>query len=401
MALAQWADIETLEIGDTASCELVVTEMQVEAFAQLSEDTNPLHMDLSVAREYGFPRRVAHGVLALGAISRLIGTKLPGPGALWLSQEVQFTAPALTGDHLEARVTVQQISIGARTVILRTEVVNTSTGTAILLGSAKVRILQRVLSQEEERNVADRVALVTGSSRGLGRVIALKLGGAGIRVIVHYHQRHDEANSVVHEITASGGQAVACQADLNKADDIDSLFHSACDAFGKVDIVVNNASPPIVRKPFLEFAWADFHPFFEAYVHGAFRLVQLVAPGMQSRRFGRIVNILSSYAHDVPPPRLVPYVTAKSALAGLSRALAVELGPLQITVNMVSPSMMITDQTAEIGDRARQLAASQAPLRRLAELDDVANAVLFLVSDAARFITGAVIPVAGGEIMPA
>lgn len=399
MASVRWADINKLAVGDTASCELVVTEQHVEAFAGLSEDTNPLHMDTSVAREYGFPRRVAHGMLALGAISRLVGTRLPGPGALWLSQEVQFAAPVLVGDHLKAQVTVQQISKAAQIVVLRTEVVNTDTGAVALLGSAKVKILQRRF-QEEKRVMTDRVALVTGSSRGLGRAIALKLGGAGIKVVVHYHQRCDEANSVVEEINSDGGQATACQADLAQAKNIDALFHSACEPFGKVDVIVNNATPAIVRKPCLEFGWGDFLSYLNIYVHASFRLVQLAVPGMRDRSFGRIVNILSSSAHGVPPPHLAPYVTAKSALAGLSRALAVELGPLGITVNMVAPSMLITDQTASIGDRARQIAASQAPLRRLAELDDVANAVLFLVSDAASFITGAVIPVAGGEIMP-
>jgi|SRR5579859_598928 len=392
-------DLDTLEVGTTVSCAWVVTEAQVDAFAQLSEDVNPLHMQTSVAREYGFPRRVAHGLLALGAISRLIGTRLPGPGALWLAQDVQFVAPVLVGDRLEARVTVQQVSTGAQIITLRTEVTNTTTGAPVLVGSAKVKRLQR-RRQEETGTVTDRVALVTGSSRGLGQAIALKLAEMGIAVVVHYHQRHDEAAAVVEEIRAGGGRAVAVQADLAQEEAIDALFQSASAAFGKIDIIVNNASPPILRQAYLEWRWADFHSYLETYVHAAFRLTQLAVPGMQARRFGRIVNILSSSALGVPPPRLAAYVTAKSALAGLSRAMAVELGPLGITVNMIAPSLLITDQTVALGDRARQLAASQAPLRRLAALDDVANTVAFLTSDAAAFITGVVIPVAGGEVMP-
>src|SRR4051794_11925211 len=143
MALATWADITKFQVGSTASCSMTVTQAHVDAFAELSLDDNPLHMDDRVAQEYGFPRRVAHGMLALSLISRLIGTKLPGPGALWLSQDVQFAAPVLVDDSLEAHVTVQQISLAAGAVVLRTEVANTGTGAVVLRGTARVRILPR------------------------------------------------------------------------------------------------------------------------------------------------------------------------------------------------------------------------------------------------------------------
>ena len=143
MPLALWADFSKIQVGDTASCEVTVTEEDVDAFARLSQDDNALHMDDSVAREYGFPRRVAHGMLALSAISRLIGTQLPGHGALWLSQDVQFTTPVFVGDTFEAKVTVQQLSMGAQVVVLSTEARNLTTGGVVLRGTAKVRVLPR------------------------------------------------------------------------------------------------------------------------------------------------------------------------------------------------------------------------------------------------------------------
>jgi 3-oxoacyl-[acyl-carrier protein] reductase len=400
MGSLEGVGINDLKIGDTASCEVVVTEQEVEQFASLSADTNPLHMDAGVAAEYGFPRRVAHGMLALSAISRLIGTRLPGAGTLWLSQEFRFVAPVFVGDRLRARVTVEGITRAVRIVTLRTEVTNVDTDAVVLVGSAKVKVLEKKIPRGNEK-MTDRVALITGSSRGLGRVIALKLASTDVKVVVQYQRREDEANSVVKRIAEGGGQAVACRADLSRASEVDALFHQASDAFGRVDVIVNNATPPIIHKPALQLDWTDFGPYLDVYVRASFRLIQLAAPGMQTRHFGRVINILSTYALGVPPAGLGAYVTAKSALVGLSRALAVELGPSGITVNMVAPSMLITDQTAGIGDRARLLAASQAPLRRLAELDDVANTVSFLASDAAAFITGAVIPVAGGTVMVA
>src|ERR1700730_17095742 len=99
MAMMSWADINTIENGATASCQLVVTEQDIETFAKMSQDDNPLHMDAGAAQAFGFPNRVAHGMLALAAISRLIGTRLPGPGSLWLSQQLQFVAPVFAGDR--------------------------------------------------------------------------------------------------------------------------------------------------------------------------------------------------------------------------------------------------------------------------------------------------------------
>lgn len=136
-------DISRLKVGDTATCDLHVTEQHVAAFAELSQDINPLHMDAQVADDLGFPRRVAHGMVSLSAISRLIGTQLPGPGSLWASEDVRFAAPVFVGESVTARVTIEQISTGARMIKLRTEVVNKSTGAVVLTGTAMVRIPQR------------------------------------------------------------------------------------------------------------------------------------------------------------------------------------------------------------------------------------------------------------------
>jgi 3-oxoacyl-[acyl-carrier protein] reductase len=394
-------NIENLTVGESRQCELVVSAQHVQTFGALSGDTNPLHMDDAVAAEFGFPRRVAHGMVALGAISRLIGTELPGPGALWISQDVQFSAPVFIGDVLTACVTVEQLSNATGVVVLHTEVRNNKTAAVVLSGTAKVRILKRVAGETgEAKNNMDRVALVTGSSRGVGRAIAEALAADGHKVLVHYAERESDARTVVEAISAAGGTAEVSQADLRRPGGAEALFERAEAVFGRVDIVVNSATPVIHRKAALEWTWPEFQTYLDVYVRSAMRLTQLAAPGMQKRGFGRIINVLSSYAFGVPPAKLAAYVTAKSALAGLSRALAVELGPMGITVNMLAPSMLLTEQTANVGDRARQLAAAQTPMRRLAALQDVAQAARFLAGDGAGFITGAVLPVAGGEIMP-
>lgn len=137
------ADIDRIQIGAVASCEFVLDEEQVQAFAQLSHDVNSLHMDTAAASQLGFPHRVAHGMLALSAISRLIGTELPGHGSLWLSHEAQFPNPVFVGNRLSASVTVEQVSKSVNVVVLRTEAVNLTTGTTVLRGSARVRVPSR------------------------------------------------------------------------------------------------------------------------------------------------------------------------------------------------------------------------------------------------------------------
>ena len=133
-------ELEQIKTGDSANCEFMVSEAAVNAFAALSYDDNPLHTQEAFAQARGFPGRVAHGMLALSTISRLIGTQLPGPGSLWISQELQFAAPVFIGDQLAAKVTVQSVSQAARIVVLQTEVFNAATNAVVLRGIAKVRV---------------------------------------------------------------------------------------------------------------------------------------------------------------------------------------------------------------------------------------------------------------------
>ena len=133
-------DLERIVVGDSASLEWTVTNSQIDAFAEFSRDDNPLHMQDTFATQLGFPGRVAHGMVTLSAISRLIGTQLPGPGALWMSQEVHFAAPVFVDDTIEAKVTVQSVSKSARVIVLSTEAINQQSKQIVLRGTAKVRV---------------------------------------------------------------------------------------------------------------------------------------------------------------------------------------------------------------------------------------------------------------------
>lgn len=139
-SMTQHADFDSIRIGDSASREFEVTERHVSLFAEMSLDDNALHMDEKYAKDRGFERRVAHGMIALSAISQLIGTELPGHGSLWVSQQNQFIEPVFIGDKLAATVEVEQLSRATEAVVLKTEVVNQDTGKLVLRGKAGVRV---------------------------------------------------------------------------------------------------------------------------------------------------------------------------------------------------------------------------------------------------------------------
>lgn len=247
-------------------------------------------------------------------------------------------------------------------------------------------------------HLSEMVVIVTGGSKGLGAVIARILARNGIRIVINYAHDERTAEQVASEIRSGGTQAVAVRADVADPGEVRRLFEAAVGAFGKVDVVVNNATPPIRPKPLLETTEDDLGRYLDVYVRGTLELARMVVPGMRERKFGRIVNVLTSYLSEVPP-NLGAYVAAKSALYGLSRAMAVEFGPWGITVNMVSPSMLIGDQADDLGLAAREAVAGRTPLRRLGEPEEVANLVLFLLGEGGTFISGANIPVTGGILV--
>ena len=245
-----------------------------------------------------------------------------------------------------------------------------------------------------------RVALVTGANRGIGMEIALVLAKAGSAIGVHYHAAEDMANDVVAAITKAGGRAIAVRGDIRERDQAAAIVAKVTAAFGPVDILVNNARQLGEKKKFLDLAWSDYEPQIDVIVKGAFNCCQAVLPSMIERgRGGRIINMLSTITEE-PNWRWHTYGAAKGALMQLTRHLAAEMGPHNITVNMVSPGFTRTaDRQTPHGDEYLQDVLAHIPLGRFARPDEVAKAVAFLASDHAGFITGANLPLSGGKVM--
>lgn len=238
-----------------------------------------------------------------------------------------------------------------------------------------------------------RVALITGSSRGIGRAIAVALSKEGIAIIVNYVSRQDAAEEVVRRISALGGEAIAVKANVANFAEVESMFSHAVQHFGKIDILVNNAGLHRGRRVHI-LPNEDWDLVLNSYLTGAFYCCKLAVPIMLNHGWGRIVNI-SSFVGLTGWPGDTAYASAKAGLIGFSKSLAKEVAKNGITVNVVAPGFVETEMTAALSSKNREWMLSQTPIGRPVLAEEVAELVLFLVTKGSS-ITGAVIPVDGG-----
>ena len=241
-----------------------------------------------------------------------------------------------------------------------------------------------------------RTALVTGASQGLGRVIALRLAAAGHRVVVNYFSSSAAAETTVAEIRAAGGQAHAVRADVRDAGQISKLVDETLRVFGPVEVVVHNATGPQPMQRLEDYSWADFQAQLDFFVKAPVLLTQATLSAMKQAGNGRIILIGSEVA-DLGNANFSSYVAAKAAMVGLARAWATELGPWQITVNLVAPGWIPVERHAGTPEASLKSYAQGLPLQRLGVPADIAGAVAFLASDEAAFITGQSLAVNGGN----
>jgi len=246
--------------------------------------------------------------------------------------------------------------------------------------------------------LSEKIALITGSSRGIGATTAKLFAEQGAKVIVNYANSQSAAQAVVAEIEEQGGRAIAVKADVSKEDEIKYLISETIKHFGGIDILVLNASFNFPTVPFVQYQWEDFERKILNEMKSAFCCCKEVISMMQEKKTGCIIAVSSGLSRT-PGPGYIAHSTAKSGLDAFVKSLALELGTDGIRVNAVAPGITETDAIAHVPEQVKQMMAEHTPLKRIAQTDDIAGAILMMASEHTKYITGAYIPISGGNHM--
>jgi acetoacetyl-CoA reductase len=266
----------------------------------------------------------------------------------------------------------------------------------ILRRISPVNKLRLTCEREKEESVGtlkEAVVVVTGASRGLGKAIAEELSGGGAKVVVNYSRSKEPAEELVNQISESGGEAIAVQADVSDAEQAKKLIDQALERFNRVDVLINNAGINIdhtLRKLSVE----DWDKVIQVDLNSAFYTVHAVLPHMTDQGGGKIIN-MSSFVGEAGNIGQANYSAAKAGLLGFTKTAAQELARFGITVNAIAPGFIETDMVANIPEEAQQKLRKQVPLGRFGKPEEVARAVRYLIEDG-DYITGQSIDINGG-----
>ncbi len=245
-------------------------------------------------------------------------------------------------------------------------------------------------------NLKDKVVIVTGSTKGIGKEIALEFGRCGAKVVVS-GRNEDRANEVCEEIRAAGGEATAVIADVSKMEDAQTLIDKTAETYGRIDVLVNNAG--ITRDNLImRMKEEDWNTVVDINLKGTFNCVKSITRLMMKQRGGKIINI-TSVVGQIGNAGQVNYSASKAGIIGLTKSVAKELATRGITCNAIAPGFIETDMTDVLDEKTREGLLTQIPLNRLGSVSDIARVTTFLASDAADYITGQTINVDGGMVM--
>jgi 3-oxoacyl-[acyl-carrier protein] reductase len=242
-----------------------------------------------------------------------------------------------------------------------------------------------------------KVALVTGASKGIGRAIAIEMAREGADVVVNYNQSKDNANEVARSIDDMGRKALVIKADVSRANEIEEMKKSVLQEFDGVDILVNNAGTHQHLKTW-EMDQTEWNRVLRVNLDGVFLCSKTFSAEMRAKKWGRIISI-SSIVAFTGTDHEAHYGASKAAVAGLTKALALELAPYNITVNAIAPGWIETDMTSNTKEEEKREALKLVPLGRFGQPEDIAYAAVFLASDKASYMTGQTMHINGGEAM--
>ncbi|MDP9048693.1 MAG: SDR family oxidoreductase [Bacteroidota bacterium] len=389
-----------INAGDKAEVIHTITDTDIEKFVDLTGDDNKLHINREFASKTDFKVPVVHGMLGASFISTLIGTKLPGDGALWFSQTLEFLRPVRVGDTITVEAIVISKNEKQQAIELKTDIYNQHKQ-IVTSGIAKVKIIEQISEVNDTASIQkerEKVALILGATGGIGSATAKRLADDGYDIVIHYHFNKSKAIQLKKEIEAKNRKAIIVSSDLLVQASVNDMMKEVNRHFNIITAFVNSSTIKIPGVKFSDLNWTEMQNHFDINVKSSFQILKAILPSMEAEQYGKIV-FLTSQAIETPNANWLHYITAKSALMGFAKALAFEYASKNININIVSPSMTDTDLLADIPQKVKMLTEAKTPVKRLCKPEDVANAISFLLSDDSSFITGETIRVNGGQVM--
>jgi len=387
---------EDIAIGETGELSRIILQSDVDRFVGLTGDDNPLHVNSEFARQTTFKEPVVHGMLAGSLVSTLIGTQLPGPGALWVKQEFRFLGPVRVNDNLNVKVVVLAKHARDRTIDIEVEATVSGRG-AVLKGKGSVLMLNLDISNDRQSSSKPvQKALITGATGEIGSAIARTLSAKGFHIIAHSNRNHQKALALQEEIVNAGGECDVFQCDLSNIENVKKFAADIVGRFGVVDTLILNASGNIDQTDILSTQVLNINESLSINLLSSLTLIQQFVPGMIEQNSGRIIGVSSDAVHVQPNKGWFTYTVGKTALESLIRQSAIELGHKGITSNIVAPGMTDTSFVSNIPARARQVVAQTTPNRRLGTTIDIANAIAFLCDSNSGHVNGQTLRINGG-----
>ena len=389
---------ESIKIGDEAEITHTITQSDINQFVELTGDDNKLHVDNIFASKTSFKKPVAHGMLGASFISTIIGTKLPGDGALWYAQNLEFLHPVRIGDKLRITAEVIKMIYRTKTIELQTDIFNQHKQ-KVTTGTAKVKLVETILAKKKENKTKSRkTVLIIGGTGGIGSAACVQLAKDGFDVAIHYYKNKNKADKLKKQIVKIGRKAVVVSGNIISLEDILEIKETSMRVIGDISVIANCSTIPIPNIKFSDLEWEDMLAHYDANIKGSFNLLSTFVPVWEKAQFGKFIAITTLYTEQ-PKSELLSYITGKTALNGFVKALAFELAPKGIRINLVSPGMVDTPLITDIPEKVRLLSAAQTPLKALATAEDVAGAISFLASDKSNYLIGETIRVNGGQFM--
>lgn len=250
--------------------------------------------------------------------------------------------------------------------------------------------------QDKHLQLREKVVLVTGASRGIGAAAAKRLAQSGASVIINYLRNREAAKRVLDEIRGAGGEGMVFQADVRRKDQVDLMIKGVREHYRAIDVLVNNAYFPFQVGQLHELSWDDFHRAIEHELIAFHNCVQACLPDMIEKKSGKIVVVSTRLAQQ-PLPKMGAYAAAKSALESMADTMAIELGPVGINVNVVTPAFTLTEASLIMPEAYRERVRENRPLKKHLYPEDVAGAIAFLAGDQASMLTGSHVLITGGS----